>query len=123
MQKAKAMITADTSITAGAKGVKTVDPKIAPSAPAPKVYIFSDSEFSRVKGAYFMLPLNVYANPKDPNFDDPSAYRPGDFFVLYRKKGARYMPAEKTLIYNGDKRLRMEPLTLVDGNGVFRVIQ
>ncbi len=121
MEKAKVMIAADPSIT-GAMGVKAVDPKIATQPPSPKVYIFSDSEFSRVKGAYFMLPLNVFANPKDPNFDHPNVYRPGDFFVLYRKSGARYIPAEKTLVYNGDKRLRMEPLTLADGNGVFRVI-
>ncbi len=90
-------------------------------APA-HVFIFSEEEFERVRGAYHLYPLNVHVRTKIATLYPPAAYKPGDVIVLYRKRATQYVPSTKTLRWDGTQEVRAELIYVADGSGVFRVL-
>jgi hypothetical protein len=89
---------------------------------SPRVFLYSDQEFNRVKGAYFLLPLNVFSHAKETNMDPPEAFAPGDFIVLFRKNGPRYLPVQKVLQYDGQRQVKALLLGTSGGDAVLQVL-
>jgi hypothetical protein len=90
-------------------------------APA-HVFIFSEDEFERVRGAYHLYPLNVHVRTKVVAPYPPQIYKPGDVIVMYRKRGTQYVPSTRTLRWDGAQEVRAELLLFSEGSGVFRVL-
>ena len=91
------------------------------AAPA-HVFVFSEEEFDRVRGAYHLYPLNVHVRPRIAGLYPPGTYRPGDVIVLYRKRATQYVPSSKTLRWDGTNTLHAEMIHFSEGSGVFRVL-
>jgi hypothetical protein len=86
------------------------------------VYVFSEDEFDRVRGAYHLYPLNVHVRTKIAALYPSNAYKPGDVIVLYRKRATQYVPSSKTLRWDGTQEVRAEMIYFDAGSAVFRVL-
>lgn len=91
------------------------------AAPA-HVFVFSEEEYDRVRGAYHLYPLNVHVRPKVAGLYPPWIYKPGDVIVLYRKRATQYVPSSKTLRWDGTHALHADMIYVTEGSGVFRVL-
>jgi hypothetical protein len=60
-----------------------------PAAPA-RVFIVADAHYFRDRGAYHLYPHNVYFDPYRDTLPPPSALRPGDYLVVYQRRGLQY---------------------------------
>lgn len=90
-------------------------------APA-HVYVFSDQEFDRVRGAYHLYPKNVSVQPRRQTLLPAATYKPGDVLVLYRKRGVEYNAAEKRLRWEGTQVIAADLVYFHRGGAVFRVL-
>jgi hypothetical protein len=91
------------------------------SAPA-HVFVFSEQEYDRVRGAYHLYPHNVSVQPRQAAILPAITFKPGDVIVLYRKRAVQYNAALKLLSWEGSQGLRAEMLHFADGSAVFRVL-
>jgi hypothetical protein len=90
-------------------------------APA-RVFVFSDEEYDRMRGAYHLYPANVSAQAKRQALLPARMYRPGDVLVLYRKRGVEFNAAEKRLRWEGKESVAADLVFLSKGSAVFRVL-
>lgn len=86
------------------------------------VFVFADSEFERMRGAYHLYPRNVAALKGLSGFLPAATYRPGDVLVIYRKRGIEFNAADKRLRWDRTQAVSAELLLLSEGSAVFRVL-
>ncbi len=86
------------------------------------VYVFSDQEFDRVRGAYHLYPKNVSVQPRRQSLLPAATYKAGDVLVLYRKRGVEYNTAEKRLRWEGTQVIAADLVYFHRGGAVFRVL-
>jgi len=91
-----------------------------PDPPA-RVFMVAAAQYLRNRGAYHLYPYNVYFDPWSDTVPPPSAVRPGDFIVVYQRKGIQYDAAQHRLRWDDQTPIGVE-LVLVDpGAALFRV--
>lgn len=91
-----------------------------PEPPA-RVFMFADASYFRARGAYHLYPYNVYLDPWTDSFPPRAAVRPGDYVVVYQRRGVQYDSAQQRLRWEGADPL-MADLILVDtGAALFRI--
>jgi hypothetical protein len=90
--------------------------------PGARVFMYSDDEYFRLKGAYLLRPRNVIALPREPSMYGPGSHRRGDFLVVFAKRGVRYARESRELLYGDAQRLPAEMVYFNAGNGVFKVL-
>lgn len=83
-----------------------------------RILYFSDKEYLRGKGAYYLYPYNVLARNE---FPQASQFRPGDYIVLFAKKRVRYDPAGQLLIWEEGQYVKADIQLLSNGNALLRV--
>jgi hypothetical protein len=94
--------------------------KVLPEAPA-RVFVIADAPYFRDRAAYHLYPHNVYFDPLANSIPLASALRPGDWLVVYQRRGIQYSPAEQRLRWNAGQSVAAE-LKLVDPPGaLFRI--
>jgi hypothetical protein len=99
--------------------IEKVRAKIGP--PPARVFIGADVLYLRDRGAYHLYPYNVYFDPWRNTMPPAAALRPGDYLVVYQRKGVQYDAAEKHLRWDGLAPVSAE-LVLVDaGAALFRI--
>lgn len=86
------------------------------------VYVFSDQEFDRVRGAYHLYPKNVSVQPRRQSLLPAATYKAGDVLVLYRKRGVEYNAPEKRLRWEGTQVIAADLVYFHRGGAVFRVL-
>lgn len=85
-----------------------------------RVFMFSDFDYFRGRGAYHLYPHNVYYLIKDAALPPSGALRKGDNLVFYQKRDIAYHPERKELLWNGQP-LPVELILFSKGNAYFKV--
>jgi hypothetical protein len=91
-----------------------------PETPA-RVFMVADRPYFRGRGAYHLYPHNVYHDPRVNAIPPPSALRPGDYLVVYQRRGIQYDPAQQRLRWDGGEPVSAELLLAVPGAAAFRI--
>jgi len=92
-----------------------------PAQPA-RVFVAADEHYFRGRAAYHLYPQNVFWSP-DANLLPPSAsLRPGDYVVIFQRRGIQYDRAQQSLRWEGMNPIAAE-LVLAEADGaIFRVL-
>jgi hypothetical protein len=97
--------------------------KVRAKLPAPpaRVFMVAAAHYFRDRGAYHLYPYNVYFDPWSDTVPPPSAVRPGDFIVVYERKGMQYDAAQHRLRWDDQAPVGVELLLVDTGAALFRV--
>jgi len=95
--------------------------KVLPEAPA-RVFVIADAPYFRDRAAYHLYPHNVFFDPLTNSIPSASTLRPGDWLVVYQRRGIQYSPAERRLRWEGGQSVAAES-KLVDSAGALFQIQ
>jgi len=98
--------------------IEKVRAKLPP--PPVRVFMVGDEHYFRDRGAYHLYPYNVFFNPWVNAMPPPSAVRPGDYMVVFQRRGVQYDPAGKLLRWDGNAPLAAELLLSEGGAALFR---
>jgi hypothetical protein len=98
--------------------------KVRAKLPAPPVRVFmvADEHYYRDRGAYHLYPYNVFFSPWQNAMPPVSAVRPGDYFVVYQRKGVQYDAATQRLRWDGGPAVSAELLFTESGAALFRIL-
>jgi hypothetical protein len=92
-----------------------------PPAPA-RVFMVADEHYYRDRGAYHLYPHNVFFDPWSNTMPPVSAVRPGDFVVVYQRRGVQYDAAAKRLRWEGGPPVAAELVLAESGSALFRIL-
>ena len=92
-----------------------------PAEPAPRVFVAADVHYLRDRGAYHLYPYNVFFDPWQNTMPPASAFRAGDYLVVYQRKGVQYDPAQQRLRWDGGQPLAADLLLADSGAALFRI--
>jgi len=91
-----------------------------PATPA-RVFMIADAHYFRGRGAYHLYPHNVYYDPWQNTVPPPSALRPGDYVVVYQRRGVQYDPAQQRLRWDGGEPVSAELMASAPGAAAFLI--
>jgi len=92
-----------------------------PPEPA-RVFMVADAHYLRSRGAYHLYPHNVHFEPYRNAIPPSSRLRPGDYFVVYQRRGVQYDPGAQRLRWDGGAPVPAELLlTGSGGAALFRI--
>jgi hypothetical protein len=90
-------------------------------APPARVFIAADDDYSRDRGAYHLYPYNVFFSPWRNEMPPVSSIRPGDYMIVYHRRGVQYDAAEQRLRWDGGTPVAAELLLVDSGAALFRI--
>jgi hypothetical protein len=94
--------------------------KVLPAEPA-RIVVVSDAHYFRGRAAYLLYPHNVYAEPRSNVLQPARMFRPGDWLLVYQRRGIQYDAAQQKLRWDGGETVSAE-LALADAGGaLFRI--
>jgi hypothetical protein len=91
-----------------------------PPAPA-RVFVVADAHYFRDRAAYHLYPHNVLFDPYANTMPDISVVRPGDFIVVYQRRGVQYDPGGERLRWEGGAPVKAELVLGDAGSALFRI--
>ena len=97
--------------------------KVRASLPPPPVRVFmaADALYFRDRGAYHLYPYDVYFDPYRNTMPDASKLRPGDYLVVFRRKGVQFDAALKKLRWDDQPPIDAELLFAESGGAAFAI--
>jgi hypothetical protein len=97
--------------------------KVRAKLPAPptRVFMVADADYFRDRGAYHLYPYNVYFDPWANSMPPPSALRPGDYIVVYQRRGVQFDPSQQRLRWDGSAPVDAELLLVDTDAALFRM--
>lgn len=91
-----------------------------PATPA-RVFVAADAHYFRNRGAYHLYPHNVWFDPYANTFPPANVLRPGDYVVVYQRRGMQFDPGARRLRWDGGPPLDAELLLAESGGALFRI--
>jgi hypothetical protein len=92
-----------------------------PATPV-RVFIVADADYFRGRGAYHLYPHNVLFDPRENTVPPVAALRPGDFVVVYQRRGIQYNAEEKKLRFEGGTPVSAEAVLVEPRAALFRIM-
>jgi hypothetical protein len=89
--------------------------------PPARVFVVADEHYFRDRSAYYLYPYNVFFDPWRNTMPPASAVRPGDFMVVYQRRGVQYDASQQRLRWEGGAPVGAELLLADAGAAVFRI--
>lgn len=86
-----------------------------------RVFMFADAHYFRGRGAYHLYPHNVFFDPWTNNIPPTAVLRPGDYVVVYQRRGIQFDPALGMLRWDSGAPVAAEPLVVEPGAALFRI--
>ena len=98
--------------------------KVRKSLPAPsaRVFVLADADYFRGRAAYHLYPHNVWYDPYFNAVPPADRLHPGDFIVVYQRRGVQYDSSQQRLRWDGNVTVPAE-LKLLDGGGALFVVR
>ena len=91
-------------------------------APPVRVFVVADAPYFRGRAAYHLYPHNVLFDPFADTLPPASALRPGDYLLVFHRRGVQFNPEEKKLRFEGGDPVPAEPVLVEPGAALFRVL-
>ncbi len=91
-----------------------------PRTPA-RVFMVADAHYFRGRGAYHLYPHNVHFDPWRNTVPPPLALRPGDYLVVYQRRGIQFDAAKGLLRWDSGPPVAAESLLVEPGAALFRI--
>lgn len=92
-----------------------------PATPA-RVFVVAEAHYFRGRAAFHLYPHNVYFDPYHDVLPPPGQLRPGDWVVVYRRRGVQYDAARHRLRL-GAEEVPAELKLAEQGAALFLVVQ
>jgi protein-S-isoprenylcysteine O-methyltransferase Ste14 len=92
-----------------------------PSTPA-RVFVLADADYFRGRAAYHLYPYNVWYNPYYNVVPPADQLHPGDFIVVYQRRGVQYDASQQRLRWDGGVTLPVE-LKMRDRGGALFLLR
>jgi hypothetical protein len=71
-----------------------------PATPA-RVFVASEADYFRERAAYHLYPHNVYAEPRANTLPTSDRLKPGDWMLVYQRRGVQFDPSAGKLRWDG----------------------
>jgi hypothetical protein len=71
-----------------------------PAAPV-RIFVASEADYFRERAAFHLYPHNVYAEPRRNELPAPERIKPGDWMLVYQRRGVQFNPTTGKLIWDG----------------------
>jgi hypothetical protein len=101
------------------KFIETVRAKLP--APPARVFMVADASYFRGRGAYHLYPYNVYFDPWNNTIPPAATMRPGDYIVVFQRRGIQFDPSHGMLRWDGGTPVAAESLVVEPGAALFRI--
>jgi hypothetical protein len=84
-----------------------------------RIFIAADADYFRGRAAYHLYPHNVYFNPRSNDLPPASAFRPGDWLLVFQRHGMQYDRAQGKVRWDDNQTVSAEPKLVVPGAALF----
>ena len=91
---------------------------IMPATPA-RVFVVSDARYFRERAAYHLFPHNAYTDRAAGSMPPATALRPGDWLVVYQRRGVQYDPAQHRLRWETGETVPADVMFTAAGSALF----
>jgi hypothetical protein len=71
-----------------------------PATPA-RIFVASEADYFRERAAFHLYPHNVYAEPRANTLPASERLKPGDWMLVYQRRGVQFDPAAGKLRWDG----------------------
>jgi len=71
-----------------------------PATPA-RIFVASEADYLRQRAAFHLYPHNVYAEPKSNELPSSDRLKPGDWILVYKRRGVQFDPSTGRLRWDG----------------------
>lgn len=85
-----------------------------------RVWIATDAPYFNGRAAYRMYPHNVHFDPRGRSMPDPSWVKPGDWMLVFNRRGVAFNPAKGVLQWDGRQDLPAELKVSGTGAALFQ---
>ena len=85
-----------------------------------RVWIATDAPYFNGRAAYRMYPHNVHFDPRGRSMPEPSWIKPGDWILVFNRRGVAFNPAKGVLQWDGKQDLPAELKASGTGAALFR---
>jgi hypothetical protein len=99
--------------------IERVRAKLPP--PPARVFMVAGAHYFRGRGAYHLYPYNVYFDPWNNTIPPVTVMRPGDYVVVYQRRGIQFDPSKGMLRWDGGAPIAAESLLVEPGAALFRI--
>ena len=89
--------------------------------PPARIFVVADEHYFRDRSAYHLYPYNVFFDPWQNTMPPASAVRPGDFLVIYQRRGVQYDAPQQQLRWDGAAPVAAERLLADTDAAMFRI--
>jgi hypothetical protein len=93
---------------------------IMPKTPE-RVFVAADADDFRGRAAYHLYPHSAYFSPRSNELPAPSAMRPGDWILVFRRRGIQFDRAQSKLRWDGNAPVNAEVKLVEPGAALFVV--
>lgn len=91
-----------------------------PATPV-RVFVGSEADYFRERAAYHLYPHNVYANPRQNTLPPSDLVKPGDWMLVYQRRGVQFNPTTGELRWDGGAPVSAQLKLRGDGAALFLV--
>ena len=81
----------------------------------------ADATYFRGRGAYHLYPHDVLFEPYVNAMPPRARLRPGDYLVVYQRRGVQYDPGAQHLRWDGGEPISAELIVSEPGAALFRI--
>jgi hypothetical protein len=93
---------------------------ILPATPA-RIFIAADADYFRGRAAYHLYPHRVYADPQSDALPAASVFRPGDWLLVYHRRGLQYDRAHGRIRFEDGQTIDADVKLVEPGAALFRI--
>lgn len=87
-----------------------------------RMFVAAEAHYFRGRAAYHLYPNNVYIDAYANTLPAPSQMRPGDYFLIYQRRGVQFDMKEGRLRWDGNEPVRAEVVLVEPGAALFRLL-
>lgn len=91
-----------------------------PAAPV-RIFVASEADYFRERAAFHLYPHNVYANPRSNVLPPPGSVKPGDWMLVYQRRGIQFDPANGKLRWDGGAPVSAQLKVRGEGAALFLI--
>lgn len=93
---------------------------VLPKSPV-RVFVAADADYFRGRAAYHLYPHDVYFSPRGTALPPAGVMRPGDWLLIFLRKGIQYDAAQGKIRWEGNETVSGVPRLVEPGAALFQI--